>query len=91
VLVDHVQQQCAYAYGVSLDVATRTDWKWDGPEVVRTYPPDDVISRIEARALGEKAVARSVPFTIQLVYRDENGKITRTENYASTELVPEFK
>jgi hypothetical protein len=91
-MLDHVEQQCGKAGETSWnDVATRTTWKWDGPEIVRTYPPDDVISRIEPRSVGGKIVVRSVPFTVQLIYRNENGKITRTENYSSVEEAPEFK
>jgi len=89
-LVDRIQQQCGQAYA-ALDVAMRENWRWNGPEVVRTYPSDDIISRIGATPLGGKAVARSVPFTIQLIYRDDKGHVTRTENYSSAEMIPEFK
>lgn len=90
-MVERVEQQCGQSGDASLNVAIRTDWKWDGPEVVRTYPPDDVVERIEPRSLGGKAVARSVPFTVQVIYRNESGKVTRTENFSSAELIPEFK
>ncbi len=77
-LVNRIQQQCGYASNIALDVARRKNWKWNGPEVVRTYPPDDIIKRIEP-----KDGVRSVPFTIQLIYRDDKGQITHTENYSS--------
>ena len=65
------------------DATTVKEWKWDGPEVVRTYPPDDVIQRIKASGAG-----RWVPFTVQLVYHDAQGRVTRTEEYSSRELIP---
>lgn len=69
--------------------ATRSkDWKWDGPEVVRTYPPDDVIKRIKPS--GEHGSGRWVPFTVQLVYRDAQGRVMRTEEYSSREFEPVF-
>jgi hypothetical protein len=41
-------------------VATRENWKWNGPEVVRTYPSDDVGSAVhcECRYMGS---GRPVP------------------------------
>ena len=68
------------------EATTSKDWKWDGPEVVRTYPPDDVIQRIKPS--GEHGTGRWLPFTVQLIYRDAQGRVTRTENYSSRELIP---
>jgi hypothetical protein len=70
------------------DATTLKDWKWSGPEVARTYPPDDVIKRI--KPTGEHGATRWVPFTVQLVYRDAQGRVTRTEEYSSREAVPVF-
>jgi hypothetical protein len=67
------------------DATTLKDWKWSGPEVVRTYPPDDVIKRIKP-----SGATRWIPFTVQLVYRDAQGRVTRTEEYSSREPVPVF-
>jgi hypothetical protein len=58
------------------------DWKWNGPEVVRTYPSDEAINRIEPEKRDGRVVGRWVPFTVQLVYRDAQGHVTRTENYS---------
>jgi hypothetical protein len=68
------------------DATTLGDWKWSGPEVVRTYPPDDVIKRIKPS--GEHGSGRWVPFTVQLVYRDAQGHVTRTEEYSSRQFIP---
>jgi hypothetical protein len=83
VLKGQILEQCGKTY--DLGVAERQNWKWDGPEVVRTYPPDDVISRIRPETRGGKPVGRWVPFTVQLVYRDDQGRVKRTENYSSRE------
>lgn len=66
------------------------NWSWNGPEVVRTYPADEVIARISPEMRDGKPVGRWVPFTVQLVYRDAQGHVTRTENYASREYEPVF-
>ncbi len=76
--------------GVMLDATESRDWKWNGPEVVRTYPPQDVIERISPEMKDGKPVGRWVPFTVQLVYRDAQGRVTRTENYSSRESEPVF-
>jgi hypothetical protein len=64
-------------------VAEENGWVWDGPEVIRTYPSDDVIKRIKPEGAG-----RWVPFTVQLIYRDAQRRIARTENYSSKEFLP---
>jgi hypothetical protein len=38
-----------------------------------------------------KSVPRWVPFTVQLVYRDAKGRVTKTENYSSREYIPDFQ
>ncbi len=67
------------------DATTSKDWKWSGPDVARTYPSDDVIKRIKP-----SGATRWVPFTIHLVYRDAQGRVTRTEEYSSRESFPVF-
>jgi hypothetical protein len=81
-------------YDAIYDATTAKDWKWNGPEVVRTYPPQDVIERISPeRQDGKKdgrPTGRWVPFTVQLVYRDAQERVTKTENYSSREFEPIF-
>lgn len=77
-------------YDVIHRASTTKEWKWNGPEVVRTYPPQGVIERISPETKDGKAVGRWVPFTVQLVYRDAQGRVTRTENYSSREFEPVF-
>ena len=69
----------------------RGNWNWDGPEVVRTYPADDVVARIAPETRNGKATGRWIPFTVQLVYRDSQGRVSRTENYSSREFEPLVK
>jgi len=89
-LLSHAEQTCGQAYGAT-HAAEGRDWKWDGPEVVRTYPPDEAIKRITPERLnGGTTLGRWVPFMVQLVYRDKQGHVTRTENYSSREFVPDF-
>jgi len=64
------------------------DWKWSGPEVVRILPSDEVVKRISPT--GEHGAGRWVPYTVQLVYRDAQGRVTRTEEYATREFRPVF-
>lgn len=88
-LATHIDVTCGPDYE-GLEVAMQKDWKWNGPEVVRTYPPDDVIKRIKPES-NTKLVERWVPFTVQLVYRNVQGQMTRTETYSSRELIPDFQ
>jgi hypothetical protein len=91
-LQELVTQKCGEQnYSVIHDATESKDWKWNGPEVVRTYPPQDVIERISPEMKDGRPVARWVPFTVQLVYRDAQGRVTRTENNSSRESEPVFK
>jgi hypothetical protein len=65
------------------------DWKSNGPEVIRTYPPDDAIKRISPEKKDGKPTGRWVPYTVQLIYRDGQGRVMRTENYSAREFQPD--
>jgi len=97
----HLQQNASRTCGnpnfeepnldVIIDATESKDWKWNGPEVVRTHPPQDVIDRISPEKTKDgKSIGRWVPFTVQLVYRDAQGRVTRTENYSGRESEPVF-
>jgi hypothetical protein len=90
-LVDYVRETCGEGEEW-LDICMQKSWTWNGPEVVRTYPPDDVIKRIKVEPMrkGAKTVGRWVPYSIQLVYRNKDGKVTQTETYSSREFFPEL-
>lgn len=89
-LQELAKQQCSQDYDAIHDATETNDWKWNGPEVVRTYPADDVVERIEPVNKEGKPIGRWVPFTVQLVYRDAQGHVIRTENYSSREFDPVF-
>lgn len=82
-----IPRTCGPGYD-AYSAATRQEWKWKGPEVVRTYPSDDVIRRIKPQTRAGKVTGRWVPFMVQLVYRDGQGHVARTENYSSREFIP---
>jgi hypothetical protein len=69
---------------------TRENWQWTGPEVIRTYPANDVIARIKPN-IRHNAPWRAIPFRVQLVYRDNQARITRTETYSSVAWEPVVK
>ncbi len=89
-LQQHASEVCGQSSGAVYDATKAKDWKWSGPEVVRTYPSNDVIEHISPEVKDGKPIGRSVPFTVQLIYRDAQGRVTRTENYASRDLLPIF-
>ncbi len=87
-LYDIAKQHCGQNYDVIHESTENKDWKWAGPEVVRTYPSDDVIERIAPEKDEGKTTGRWVPFTVQLIYRDKMGHVIRTDNYSSREFLP---
>ena len=86
-LEENASNLCGKGFDVLKAISTK-GWRWNGPEVVRTYPSDDVVERISPEMKDGKPYARWVPFTVQLVFRDSQGRVTRTENYATRELEP---
>jgi hypothetical protein len=60
------------------------NWKWDGPEVVRTYPPDEVMRQLKPNGDG----MIPIHYTVVLLQRDSQGHVTKTENYAAVEMWP---
>jgi len=85
-LQQHAAETCGQDSRAAHEATQTREWTWGGPEVVRTYPSDDVIQRIRPKVKDGKPFGRWVPFTIQLVYHDAQGRVTRTENYPSKEL-----
>ena len=76
----HAHEMCGY--GVWEAITTET-WKWNGPEVARTYPPDSETAKI-------KPVKgfRTVEYKVRLTYRDSQARVTKVENFAAWEMVP---
>lgn len=90
-LVLRIHDSCGSDFD-AMEVAMDNYWKWDGPEVVRTYPTDEVIKRVKVEPMqkGARTLGRWVPYTVQLVYRDKKGQVMKTENYSSREFIPDF-
>ena len=77
----HHQDHGAKTYGIVPGAA---------PNLAGQCPSDEVIERISPNKRDGKPIGRWVPFTLQLVYRDAKGYVTRTENYSSSEFEPVF-
>ena len=86
-LFSYVEEKCGKKRDAKV-ACEEQEWSWDGPEVSRTYPSDEVIKRITPERKDGRPIGRWVPFTVQLIYRDKGGRVVRTENYASRELFP---
>jgi hypothetical protein len=82
-----VNAVCGEGAYKALDIAMDKTWQWPGPEAVRTYPPDEVVARIKPEVRnGQKW--RGTPYTIQLVFRDPQGRVSRSETYSRVEWEP---
>ena len=79
----HAQRMCGEDYDI-WEATTSEDWKWDGPEVVRVYPPDGEIEQITPDSRG----FRLVRYEVQLVYHDQQGRVTKVENFQAHERLP---
>jgi len=66
------------------DATMTKDWKWNGPEVVRTYPPDEVLRQIKPDSHG----MIHYQYTVVLVQRDSSGRVVKTESYTAREMEP---
>jgi hypothetical protein len=55
--------------------ADKRNWKWNGPEVTRVYPPDEIAEHIAPDDKGW----RTVQYQVILTYRDQKGHVTKTE------------
>lgn len=71
----------------SSDVHSATvekEWRWDGPEVIRKYPPDGSIELIKPDSSG----LRTVKYEVLLTYRDAQGRAANFETFSTTERLP---
>jgi len=74
---------CGEQYDVHKAVVAE-DWKWNGPEVSRTYPPDDVLRQIKPDSHG----MIHYEYTVVLLQRDSSGRIVQTESFAARAMEP---
>lgn len=63
---------------------TTKDWKWNGPEVVRTYPPDDVLQQIKPDNGG----MIHYQYSVVLLQRESSGRVVKTESFTAKDAVP---
>jgi hypothetical protein len=83
-LWDRAQRECGDGY----DVLKAEQSHWNGPEVMRKYPPDSAIERIAADGKG----FRRVQYEVRLAYRDAQGQIAKVETFSASEVLPpDFK
>ena len=61
-----LEREAAQWCGKGLDIyrATRdADWRWNGPEVIREYPPNSTIEKVKPDGDGVRAVQYKVRLT----------------------------
>jgi hypothetical protein len=74
---------CGEHYDVNKAVEAE-DWKWNGPEVVRTSPPDDVLRQIKPDSHG----MIHYEYTVVMLQRDSGGHVVRTDSFTAHDMVP---
>jgi len=82
-LVDHAQQMCGETYDVYKVTQTK-DWRWDGPQVTREYPPEREIHKIQPDSNG----FRTVEYKVRLTYIDGRGRVAKVENFTALDKLP---
>jgi hypothetical protein len=66
------------------DATTLKDWKWNGPEVVRTSPPDDVLRQIKPDTRG----MIQYEYTVVILQRDSSGRVVKSESFTVRDTAP---
>jgi|GEM_PF-6720171 len=85
-LETQVNQMCGESYDGHKAITTK-EWKWNGPEVERKYPADDKIQQIMPDSNGY----RTVKYSVRLTYHDNQGHVTKTENFTAADKLPSNK
>jgi len=81
----NAEAECNQNYDVISQATEAKDWKWDGPEVTRTYPPDSKIEQIKPDSRG----FRTVEYKVRLTFRDAQGSIAKVENFTALDRLPQ--
>ena len=81
---DTVERLSLDFIGKIQDASTLKDWKWNGPEVVRTSPPDDVLRQIKPDSRG----MIQYEYTVVILQRDSGGRVVKTESFTARDRVP---
>jgi len=79
----HATQMCGEGYDAH-KVVEIEDWRWNGPEVVRTSPPDDVLRQIKPDSHG----MIHYEYTVVILQRDSSGRVTKTDSFTAHDMVP---
>lgn len=79
----NVTLMCGEHYDVNKAIDAE-DWKWNGPEVVRTSPPDDVLRQIKPDSHGMVRYE----YAVVILQRDSSGHIVMTESFTAHDIVP---
>ena len=79
----NASQMCGSQYDVYKAVESDI-WKWIGPELVRTYPPDDVLRQLKPDSNG----MIHYEYTVVLLQRDSSGHVVKTESFTARDAVP---
>jgi hypothetical protein len=83
----YAEEKCGDDLEESLGIFGATQdahWKWNGPEVTRTYPPVAEIRKMKPDSRGWI----SVKFLYQLTFRDAQGHVTKVEQLVGVEDEP---
>lgn len=83
-LVSKAEQMCGEGLVAINEAASSRDWRWNGPEVTRTYPSDSKIEQIRPDSKG----FRTVEYLVQVTYRDKHGRITKVDNFTARDILP---
>jgi len=88
----HAEEKCSHDeaerlssdfIGRMMDATTEKDWKWNGPEVVRRYPPDDVLRQIKPDRQG----MIRYEYTVVILQRDSSGRVVKTDSFTAKDEV----
>jgi hypothetical protein len=86
VLERNVHQVCGWEDAAVAEATESKSWQWNGPEVFRVFPTEEVIESIHPEEKDGRSVGRWVPFTVRLVFHDAKGGITKIENFSTREF-----
>ena len=82
-LVEHAQLMCGEKFDV-YKATQNTEWQWNGPQVMREYPPEKEINDIQPDSKGFRTVA----YKVRLIYRDSKGIVIKVEKFPSLDRLP---
>lgn len=82
-LIDRARKTCGEKYDVYKATQT-TEWRWDGPQVTREYPPEREIQKIHPDSKG----FQTVEYKVRLTYIDAAGHVIKVDNFTALDKLP---